>query len=203
MLQRLVVSVLAFAALLSGATPVVAQSVGLGPRMSFVSADSHSGTAASRFLGGTLRMQSSKHVIFEAALDYRTQTSLDGKARMRERPLQGSLLLFPVRKAFAPYLLGGFGVYSQTFESLDLLGKVASTTTDRKTGAHIGLGVELFMSRHASLYVDYRLRFVRFGLPEAGSEPVTVPGSSFIPGLSGLNISHKGSMWSSGMAFYF
>ena len=203
MSHRLAVSVLVVAALTGVASPGFAQAVGIGPRLSFVNSELAVGAPSTRFMGGTLRMQTSRHVVFEAAMDYRSQTTLDRKARLRERPLQGSLLLFPVRRTFAPYVLGGFGVYSQTMDALDLMGKVAESTTTRRTGAHLGGGVELFMSRHASLYVDYRYRFVKFGAAESDSDPINVPGSSFIPGLSGIKISHKGSMWASGMAFYF
>ncbi|MEO7191780.1 MAG: outer membrane beta-barrel protein [Vicinamibacterales bacterium] len=198
-----VVAALVVTGLASAPAVIMAQGVGLGPRFSFVRGDVPSATPSARFLGGTLRMQTSKHMVLEAALDYRAQTSEDRTSRVRERPLQGSLLLFPVRKAFAPYVLGGFGLYSQTFENLDVTGKPVASTTSRKTGAHIGFGAEIFLSRHASLYADYRLRFVRFGTPEPASQPISVPGSSFIPGLDNIKLSHKGSMWASGMAFYF
>jgi hypothetical protein len=44
---------------------------------------------------------------------------------------------------------------------------------------------------------------VKFGLPDAGSSEIPIPGSSVVPVLSHVHLSHQGSMWTSGMAFYF
>jgi hypothetical protein len=180
-----------------------AQGFGLGPRLSFVRGDVPSDTPSTRFLGGAMRMSSSRRVVLELALDRRSETSEDGLSRLRELPLQGSLLLFPVRSRFAPYLLAGIGLYSQTHETLDDTGRVVDSTRTRKTGTHVGFGAEIFLSRHAALYADYRLRFVRFGDPEDGADPIDIPGDSFIPGLDKVKLSHQGSMWTSGVAFYF
>jgi len=173
------------------------QGLGLGPRFSFVRGDLPSGTPATRLVGGTLRIQSSKHIVLEAALDYRSAFNEDKTTRVRQTPFQASLLLFPVRATFAPYLLGGMGIYSQQTDALGPAGVVQATTTQRETGWHLGFGAELFVARHAALYADYRFRFVKFGDPEPGAEPID------IPGLDSLKLSHRGSMWTSGMAFYF
>ncbi len=109
----------------------------------------------------------------------------------------------PVHARFSPYLLGGFGAYSQLTDTLDATGKVTSTTTDRKTGWHIGVGAEMLVARHAAIFLDYRFRFVHFGDTPVGAEPITIPGSTLMPGLENVNLSHQGSMWTSGMAFYF
>lgn len=179
--------------------PAVAwgQSLGIGPRFSFVRGDLASDTPATRFFGGTLRIRSSKNIALELALDHRSQTSEDGTSSLRERPLQASMLVYPVRAAFSPYLLGGFGIYTQTLDQLDAVGGVVeSEQMDRKTGWHLGFGGELFFGRHTALFADYRFRFVRFGdNPEEGSEPIDLPGLS--------KFSHRGSMWTSGVAFYF
>jgi opacity protein-like surface antigen len=180
-----------------------AQAVGIGPRLSFIRGDLQTGTPAQRLFGGTLRVATSKHVALEAALDYRGELSADGRTRVRETPLQGSLLLFPVRAAFSPYLLGGYGIYTHSTDLLNATGAVASTDVQRKTGWHLGLGAELFVGRHAALFADYRFRFVHFGSTDAGAQPITIPGSGVIPGLNSLKLSHQGSMWTSGMAFYF
>jgi hypothetical protein len=174
-----------------------AQGFGVGPRFSFVRGDLSTGTPSTRFVGATVRMSSSRRVVLEVALDFRTEQSEDGATQLRERPLQGSILLFPVRSTLAPYVLGGIGLYSQSTDALDADGVVVSTATTRKTGAHFGFGAELFLGRHAALFADYRFRFVRFGTPEEGADSID------IPGLDSLNISHRGSMWTSGMAFYF
>jgi hypothetical protein len=178
-----------------------AQAFGLGPRMSFVRGDVPSGTPSTRFFGGTIRMRSSKRVVLEVAMDYRSEVSADGLTRLRERPLQGSLLLFPVRSTFAPYLLIGYGLYQQTRDVLDTsTGLAVISTQERKTGAHVGFGAELFLMRHAAFYMDYRYRFVRFGTPEPDAEPI--PGASVIPYVNKLHLSHQGSMVTSGVAFY-
>ncbi len=184
-------------------SPALAQGFGIGPRLSFVRGDVPSGTPSTRFIGGTVRMRSSKHVGLELALDYRTQVSADGTSRLRERPFQGSLLLFPVRGTFSPYLVVGYGFYSRMTDTLDANGATVSTTSDRKTGAHLGFGAELYLSRHTAFFADYRFRFVRFGSPDPGSAPINIPGSSLIPGLGKVQLSHQGSMWTSGVAFYF
>lgn len=188
---------------LSFPTDAFAQGFGIGPRWSFVRGDVPSGTPSTRLFGGSIRIASSKRVAIEAALDTRTEVSPDGTARLRERPLQGSLLIFPVRSTFAPYLLAGYGIYTRTTEALDALGKVTASEVERKTGMHMGFGAELFMGRHAAVYLDYRYRFVKFGDPEEGANPINVPGTGLIPGADTLKLSHKGTMWTSGVAFYF
>jgi hypothetical protein len=114
------------------------------------------------------------------------------------------MLLFPVRSTISPYLLAGYGIYQQTYDTLDPANGLAVTSTvERKTGAHIGFGAEVLLVRHAAFYIDYRLRFVRFGSPEADEDPVDIPGQSIIPGLKNVQLSHQGSMITSGVAFYF
>ena len=176
-----------------------AQGFGLGPRVSFVRGDLASGTESGRFLGGTIRMSSSRRVVVEVAMDFRTEKAEDGTSQIRERPLQGSLLIFPVRSTFAPYLLGGVGLYSRTADELDEAGTVLSSETTRETGAHFGFGAELFFGPHAAFFADYRFRFVRFGSPDesGGEEEIDVPL------IDSLNVSHRGSMWTTGMVFYF
>jgi hypothetical protein len=190
---------LAFALALTGlATPAFAQSVGIGPRMSLIRGDLLTGTPSQRMFGGSLRMRSSKHMMIELALDRQVRTTPDGSTQIRETPIQGSLLLFPVRAAFSPYVLGGFGVYTEATDTLLLDGNVDHSTIERRTGWHLGLGAEMKIARHVSIFADYRFRFVHWGADAtATSEPV--PGSSSI----GLKLTHEGSMWTSGMAFYF
>jgi opacity protein-like surface antigen len=105
-----------------------------------------------------------------------------------------SLLIYPSRRRLAPYLLGGYGIYTDTTDALGPTGLVLSSVTARKSGWHLGLGAEFFLTRHASFYADYRFRFVQFGSDASSTEPLHVPG---------LTLSHQGSMWTSGLAFYF
>src|SRR5690606_29897712 len=96
----------------------------------------------------------------------------DRTTRLREMPIQASLLLFPVRAALSPYLLAGFGVYTRHVDTLAAAGTVIDTTTERRTGWHMGLGAELFLVRRAAVFVDYRWRFVKFGQPDGVDEPL-------------------------------
>jgi hypothetical protein len=191
------VSLLIVASLVVSAREARAQGFGIGPRMSMVRGDVPSGTPSARFFGGTIRMQSSKRVVLEVAADLKTQTSADGVLRERQRPIQGSILLFLARTTFAPYVLGGYGLYDRKVEVLDAVGNVVSEVSNKETGAHMGFGAELFISRHAALFADYRYRFVRFGEPEEGGDPIDIP---FI---DQAKLSHRGTMWTSGVAFYF
>lgn len=193
-------TVLAVAGLaLAGAIPddAAAQGFGLGPRFSFVKGQAATGTPAVRFLGGTMRLSNSRRTAIELAMDYRATRNEENTERLRERPVQASLLIFLVRGRVSPYLLGGFGMYSRMTDTLGPQGQVLSTESERRTGWHMGLGGEIFLARHAALFADYRFRFVRFGDPEDGAEQIDVPG------LDRLKLSHQGSMWTSGVAFYF
>jgi len=186
-----------------------AQGFGIGPRFAFVRGDVVTGTPSTRFFGGTVRMSGSKHTGFEVSIDYRSSlatdpTAPDHKVKMVETPIQGSMLLYLVRSAFSPYLLGGAGIYSRRFDDLGANDQVLVSTTDRKIGVHLGFGAELFIARHAALYGDYRYRFVRFGAPtDAADQPINIPGGSLVPGLDKVKLSHQGSMWTGGIAFYF
>ena len=174
-----------------------AQAVGFGPHITQVRGDVPGTSDVSRLFGGTLRIMSSKHIALEGTLDYRAEYNDDRTLRMRETPIQGSLLIFPVRRAFSPYLLGGIGLYTRHVDTLGPAGTVLESVKERKTGWHLGVGAEVFVVRQAAIFADYRWRFVRFGDAEDGEEPID------IPGLDELKLSHRGSMWSGGVAFYF
>jgi len=203
MSTRLLSFVVCGAVVLATGQPAFGQGFGLGPRMSFVRGNLKTGTPSARLIGGTIRMGGSKHSALELAMDYRSYRNEDLTQRVRETPIQGSLLIFPVRAAFAPYLLAGAGIYSRLTDELGVDGEVISTATERRIGWHMGVGAEFFVVRHAAFFVDYRFRFVKFGTPDEGAEPIDIPGSSLIPGLGKVKLSHEGSMWTSGIAFYF
>ncbi len=203
MFTRTIVFPVALFALVALPPAASAQSVGLGPRFSFVRGHLPSNTPPARLIGGTLRMGGAKHTALEITLDYRSTTNEDGTTRIRETPIQGSLMLFPVRRMFSPYLLGGGGIYTRNTDTLSPKGLTLSTVQERKLGWHLGMGAEFFVSRHAALFADYRFRFVKFGDPDTASDPINIPGSGTIPGLDRLKLSHQGSMWAGGIAFYF
>lgn len=177
--------------------PASAQSFGIGPRLSFVRGDLPTATPSSSFVGGTIRLVGSKHHAFEVSLETRTTYNELRTSKKQEIPIQASLLLFPVRAAVAPYLLGGFGIYRATLSNVDANGAVLSSTQTQETGFHLGGGLEILLTKHVGIYGDYRFRFVRFGAAAAGEQPIN------IPLVDSVNLSHRGSMWTSGMAFYF
>lgn len=174
-----------------------AQAFALGPRLSFVHSEPGSAAPATRLVGATMRLRSSRHVALEAALDYRADYSADRASRVRQSPLQASLLLFPVRSTLSPYVLAGVGLYTEHTDTLNPAGVVLDSTMTRRTGSHIGVGAEVLLARHAAFFLDYRFRFVTFGQSDPAGEPIDVPG------LRSLKLSHRGTMWTSGLAFYF
>ncbi len=185
---------------LASAAGAGAQSVGLGPRLSVVRADIHT-EHATRVSGGVLRLRTSSKTTLEVSFDYRSHLNENLTERVKDYPIQGSLLLHPSRAAVSPYLVMGIGWYSQKIDALQGDQVIASTTT-RKTGYHAGLGTDISIGRHAAIHVDYRYTFIGFG-HDADTAPAAVP----IPGLrwlqDRLGLSHKGSMWTTGVTVYF
>ncbi len=107
-----------------------------------------------------------------------------------------------MRSTFSPYLVGGVGWYRQKVDQLQG-DQVLSTTVARRTGFQAGLGGEIWLGRRATVHADYRYAFIQFGKTTQDAEPGAVP----VPGLQGLQerlrLSHKGSMWTSGVTVYF
>jgi hypothetical protein len=182
--------------LLAAPSAASAQSFGIGPHLSVIRPHAPSNTPASRLWGGTLRLTGSRSLGLELSMDYKVTRDLANTERIRERPMQASLMMFLTRRRVSPYLLGGAGLYTVTTDALGAEGQVLSSTSTRKVGYHLGAGAELFFVSHAALFVDYRYRFVRFGDAEEGSEPIGIPGLED-------RLSHRGSMWKSGVALYF
>ena len=188
---------IAAASLLAPATQASAQSFGIGPHLSFIRAHTPSDTPASRLFGGTLRVSRSRVVGVELSMDYKATRNEANTERVRERPVTGSLMIFLSRRLVSPYLLGGVGLYTRTIDQLGVQSQVLSSESERKVGYHLGLGAEVFLARHVAFFLDYRYRFVSFGGDaEEGSEPIGIPGLED-------RLSHRGSMWTSGFAFYF
>lgn len=194
----------ALAGLLLAPAAAMAQSVSIGPRMSFVRPDPALGTASERYTGGTLRLKTSPRTAIELAMDWRSTTSEDATVRIRDYPFQGSLLLYPVRGALAPYVLGGVGWYSQRMEAMAGT-DVISQETVRRMGYHGGFGGELKMGKRATIFADYRYTFIRFGDEEPA--PLNGAGAFMMPGVGSLlehfRMSHDGSMWTGGIVINF
>lgn len=195
---RLGVGVLAGMCLLVGqASAAGAQSLGIGPRFSFVRGDVNADR--SRYSGGLLRMRTSPRTALEVSLDYHMNESLT--ERIKDYPIQGSLLIYPVHTTLAPYFVGGVGWYSQRVEQLQG-SQVLTSTKTRKTGYHAGVGADLWLGRRATLNLDYRYTFIGFGKDE-GSQPGALPLPGTVALQNRMNLSHKGSMWTTGVTVYF
>lgn len=184
-----------------------AQLLGVGPRFSLVRGDLATNVPTTRFVGGTVRLRLSGNLSVEGALDYRTTWNTARTQRVRETPLQGSILLYPIHSVLAPYALGGMGIYTRSYDVVGSGGTVTQTAQERKVGVHAGFGGEMRLGRHAVAYLDYRYRFVKFGNdPSLNSSTGTSAVSKLlaaVPGLGQLNVSHQGSMWTGGVAFVF
>ena len=188
------------------ALPCRAQGIGIGGRFSMVRGDVDA-TSAERFTGGQIRAWLSKRTAVELSLDRRTQNNEALTERVRDYPLQASVLLAPVRSTFSPYMLAGMGWYTHRVEQT--AGKeVLDSTTTRRVGSHAGFGAEMRLGRRAALHADYRYTFLRFG----SADPIksdTIAGAIAQSHLSGSSSgarflpSYEGSMWTAGLTIYF
>jgi opacity protein-like surface antigen len=181
--------------LLAAPLPAQSQSFGIGGRMAMVRADVDADTDSQRFTGLHIRAGLSPRTAFELSLDRRTETNDDETLRVRELPLQASLLLFLTRTTFAPYVLGGGGWYSTRVETLEDDETIASEST-RPFGWHAGFGAEIKLGRHAGIHADYRYTRLNFGDDDETDGEEESGFSRFVP-------SYRGSMWTAGLTFYF
>jgi outer membrane protein with beta-barrel domain len=177
------------------AAPCLAQGFGIGARASFMKVDAKSDAPRDRFLGGQLRAWMSKAIGLELAIDRRTQLNQAMTERVRDSPLQASLLLALARASFKPYLLGGVGWYTHTVDTM-AGSEVTATTSGHRTGTHGGFGAELRAGRHLALHGDYRYTFLHFGDDPEPPATTNSLGSRFLP-------TYEGSMWTAGLTVYF
>lgn len=173
--------------------------IGIGPRLTFVRADVNA-EGSQRFSGGSLRLGGGRAAI-ELAMDYRSGVSGSLTERIKDYPVQASLLLFPVRARLAPYVLGGVGWYSQqvTRFSAPTGTTIVDEETTRKMGYHGGFGAEVRVHRRFGLHGDYRYTMIHFG----DDDPEAPVVAGFIPGAERLKLTHDGSMFTWGATFYF
>jgi opacity protein-like surface antigen len=185
------------------ALPCSAQSFGVGLRMSMVKSDFDGSSTSSeddsaRFTGVQMRLKTSPKMGIEVSLDRHSEDFELLDQRVREYPLQASLLLFPVRSSFAPYILAGPGWYTTKVDSLS--DDKAEPVSSRKFGWHAGFGAELALGRHAGLHADYRYTFLKWG----DEEKSTLTGAQSRNSLFGSVLPHhEGSMWTAGFTIYF
>jgi hypothetical protein len=191
--------------------PAQAQSggFGIGPRITFVRGTADLPDGAQRFNGGAIRLGSGKAAL-EIAMDFRSGVTGDLTERIKDYPIQGSLLIFPFRSRIAPYLVGGVGWYSQHVERLGPTQSVEEAETTRKMGYHGGFGAELRVHEHVGLYGDYRYTMIRFGDSDEealqsgmSQEQSSSARPKWIPFAERLKMSHEGSMFTWGATFYF
>jgi hypothetical protein len=197
--NRLSIACLTALVLAALATPCAAQGFGIGMRLSMMNSDEviDASDGSTRFTGGQVRMRGSK-VGFEVALDHRSEKFELLNEKVSDTPIQASMLLYPVKGAFSPYLLGGPGWYSHKIESID--DSAIESVSTRKFGWHAGFGAEVLMGRHAALHGDYRYTFLTFHDRDVDASANAQENHSFV---SSLLPSHSGSQWTAGMTFYF
>lgn len=188
------------AILLASVPDVCAQSLGIGGRLSFVRPDATQVDAKStRLAGGAIRARLSNRTALEVSLDYRRFVD-EAQRRVRQTPIQASLLLYPFRGVLGMYVLGGVGRYSERIEPAP--GADTEVLSSSRTGYHAGLGGELQLGGHAAFHLDYRYTFLH-----AGSDEEYAKGAIPIPGTitlqDKLGLSHEGSMWTAGLTVYF
>ena len=208
---------LALAVLAGGARDAAAQTFGLGARMVSVSgpespALDNSDSSRTRFAGGFIRLHMVASLGVEVAMDYQSTTNEAETARIRNMPIQISGLLLPVKKSFAPYVLGGIGWYKHRVEALDN-GDAVATVYSTDFGYHTGLGAQVRFGRHAAIFVDYRHVWVDSngidGISGALKSATSVESvvSLLTPfasdGSEVSSVSRGGSMWTGGLTIYF
>ena len=105
---------------------------------------------ANWFGGGQLRLHPFKFLAVEGSVDYR-KTDINSTT-VRTFPVQGSALIYPFgTKRLSPFILGGAGWYFTNVEGPGDFDK-----TQHRFGAHVGGGLQLFLSEHLSLDSTYR-----------------------------------------------
>ena len=208
---------LALAVLAGGSSNARAQTFGVGARMVSVSgpespALDDSDSSRTRFAGGFVRLHLVATLGVEVAMDYQSTTNDAETARIRNTPIQVSGMLLPVKKTFAPYVLGGIGWYRHRVEALDSGNAVASVySTD--FGYHTGLGAQIRFGGHAAIFVDYRHVWVDSnGIDGITRDLKTAASLTNVVGLLSSfaddgseesSISRGGSMWTGGLTIYF
>ena len=190
--RQALLSILALGALLAPASPVSAQSVGIGARMAWVHPDTELDVDSVRFYGAQIRLLSRRYGL-EVAVDRDSEEFELLNERVTETPIQVSGLLRMGSGRFAPFLLGGPGWYRRSVEPIEGSDVSVSTT---EFGWHAGGGLEILAGQHFGIHGDYRYTFLDFGDDDddEGDDP------GFIRGLFPGN---RGSMWTLGATFYF
>lgn len=184
--------VLILCALLAWTAPASAQGFGVGPRFAWVTADADADVDSVRFVGGQVRLISSRFGL-EASLDRHSESSELLNQKVTETPIQASLLMRMGNGRVAPFLLAGPGWYRRKVEALEGPGEESVSKTE--FGWHAGIGLEIRPGRHFGLHGDYRYTFLDFNNDDDDDDD-----GGFV---SGLLPGHRGSMWTLGATIYF
>jgi opacity protein-like surface antigen len=193
----------AVSSLVFTAAPCVAQSFGIGARMAMVKTETEGEIEDSesvRFTGFQVRMRTSPRTGIEVSLDRHSEEFELLDQKVREYPLQASLLIYPVKAPFAPYILGGPGWYTTKVSSLS--DEDAESESTRRFGWHAGFGAELQLGKHAGIHADYRYTFLKWGDDDEEEDSLT-SAKSRNSLLGGVLPHHEGSMWTAGITIYF
>jgi opacity protein-like surface antigen len=176
------------------ATPAAAQGFGVGARMAWIRSDVDIDTDSVRFIGGQIRMGLSQRMGVELSIDRHSESFELLNQKVKETPIQASLLLKLAGGGFQPYLLGGPGWYKRSVSPIE--GPAADLdVSTTEFGWHAGGGVEVRAGRHFGIHADYRYTFLDFN--DDDDEEI---GGGFV---GRLLPGFKGSMWTVGATVYF
>lgn len=176
------------------ATPADAQGFGVGARMAWIRSDVDVDADSVRFVGGQIRLGLSQRMGVELSLDRHTESFELLNQKVRETPIQASLLLKLAGGGFQPYLLGGPGWYKRSVSPIEGPADDLDVSTT-EFGWHAGGGVEVRAGRHFGIHADYRYTFLDFN--DEDDEEI---GGGFV---GRLLPGYKGSMWTVGATVYF
>jgi hypothetical protein len=217
-------------AMCANARDAQAQGFGIGARMVWVTgADSplqdSSSSSSTKLTGVFMRLRASKRVGLEVSYDWRTARDAENTIEVKSTPITVSGLFYLLKGPIAPYVAVGAGWYKTRVELLNPGTATPTTTTTSNTaettkfGYHTGFGGELFMGKHASIFVDYRYTFVDIsgfggilgtatsllggGLGSLFSTMTGIGGNTATGNPSIPSASHLGSMWTTGVTLYF
>ena len=172
--------------------PAAAQGFGVGGRFAFVKADTEGDDDSRRFIGGHIRLPASAPA--SRCRSIATPRSFDAlDQRVKETPVQASLLLFLARGSFKPYLLGGPGWYNERGSNRSTTATRARTT--KEFGWHGGFGAEIRGRPPLRRPCRLPLHLPRFHDDDDDGDDDGLIG--------GLLPSHEGSMWTVGATIYF
>jgi opacity protein-like surface antigen len=176
------------------ATPAAAQGFGVGARMAWIRSDVDIDTDSVRFIGGQIRMGLSQRMGVELSIDRHSESFELLNQKVKETPIQASLLLKLAGGGFQPYLLGGPGWYKRSVSPIEGPADDLDVSTT-EFGWHAGGGVEVRAGRHFGIHADYRYTFLDFN-DEDDEEIGGGLVGRLLPG-------YKGSMWTVGATVYF